>query len=133
MKVVITTHHNSVCFFHGLKLGDGDSLEIASRNRPIAFEAARRFRSEWENKNLDQYGMGELHVSIFLDHCGGHFTNKKQKLAKTKLGYSAAIVMFQSDLMKGGEERSSDDILSYLDMSMSEILGRPALVKFKNS
>ncbi|MEL7164612.1 MAG: hypothetical protein AAGL96_03990 [Pseudomonadota bacterium] len=131
LRVIVNANHNTICFFQDFQPGDGDPLQVASAKRPNAFEAERRFRTEWANKSLNQYGVDELVVTIFLDHCGGVFTNKNQKLAITKLGYSAAIVMFQTDLMEGAEERPCLDILSYLDMSMSEILGRPALVRSK--
>lgn len=132
MRVIVNASHNTICFFQGFQPGDGDPLAVASGKRPKAFEAERRFGSEWANKSLGQYGVEELIVSVFFDHCGGLYTNKKQKLAKTKSGYSAAIVMFHSDLMDGAEERPCEDILSRLNMSMLEILKRPALVGSKN-
>ena len=123
--------HNAICIFEGFQPSDGDPMAILRKKRPNAFTAMEVFLKKWDCRDLAEFAIESLEVTILFDHCGGFEVGGKKKLAKTKSGYSAAIDMTYDELMFDKKEREVSEIQTSLDKKMREILQRPSLAMVK--
>ena len=129
MKISVGTKHNAICLFEDFKPGTGDPMTFAAEKRPNGFHAVTEFVKGTTRTVVAVEHVEELTVTVFLDHCGGFFKAGQQRLAKTKTGYSAGIVMTTEDLMNGDEERTVVEIEFALEEKLAEILQRSAFIK----
>lgn len=127
MSISINLYHNCMCLFDGDTPLPGEVQEMARAKWPNAYQAEKDFCDYWKENGVGMFTTHHISLHLYLDHCGGLYTNRHQKLAKRKGGYSAGIVMMRHDLMDGAIEKSVSEIRAFLDNALLEILERPTL------
>lgn len=125
MRFEFGTKHNTIGLSDYRKESGINGLENLKMTHPNIMAATKEFMDDWRAREMPNVHHKLLVVTLLIDHCGGMFTNKKQKLAKTKTGYSAVIAMTQAELFDGTRERPIKEIVATLDDKMMEIIRRP--------
>lgn len=129
MSISINLNNNCMCLFQGDIPPPGKIQAMARAKWPNAHQAEKAFCDHWRETGVGMFTKHHLDLYLFLDHCGGLYTTRYQKLAKRKTGYSAGIVMMRHDLMDGSVEKGVAEIRAFLDNALLEILERPTLAK----